>query len=175
MNPFIHPAKTQRVARGIGDLPAAATTTAWPAARPIRRSARAADRCSAPGLPPPGPNFTAEPSICRTAPGRLAMKASVRLSPCERLTATVHGSPGPGTGRVWIGLIAPGHGFARYRHALGAAADQPRPEQPQRRAPTMPSTGTPLVTSARLNGVFVAAGDEFLGAVRGSIRKKLPP
>ena len=61
--------------------------------------------------------------------GSGAMKASVRLSPCERLTAAIQGSPRlgqrPGMDRL-------GHGTFADRQPLRAAADQPAPDQSER-------------------------------------------
>jgi hypothetical protein len=114
-------------------------------------------------------NFIAEPAICRTAPGRLSIKASVRASPCERLTAAIQGSPADGKDRVWIGSVPP----------VIVSRSAPRPTSPRHispsaGAPTMPSSGTPSVISARLTVNSLRPATNSLVPSSGSIRKKLP-
>ena len=110
------------------------------------------------------PNFTADPSLSRTAPGRPAMKASLRGSPCERLTATIQGSPRPGSLRVWIGSAAPREVVA-HRQPIRAAADQPAPDQSERGGADDAEQRRPFGHQRQIDREFVAAGDEFLGAV----------
>src|ERR1700756_2330008 len=72
-------------------------------------------------------NFSDEPSTSLTAPSLAAMKASVAGSPCERLTAAIHGRPFGGEGRgadCFGALAAP-------RQPLGAPSDDAAPDQPQ--------------------------------------------
>ena len=92
------------------------------------------------------------------------MKASVLASPCERLTATVHGWPRGGQRRVRIGSIS---GLPLPSVSRSA----PRPTMPRQISPsagalTMPSSGVPVGHQRQIDGEFVAAGDEFLGAVQ---------
>ncbi len=111
------------------------------------------------------PNLTADPSICLTAPGRLAMKASVLGSPCERLTATFQGLPRGGKLRVRIGSTTRGGGIATASAVRRPGPTSPRHINPSAGAPMMPSSGVPLVTSAILTVNSWPAGDKFLGAV----------
>ena len=64
-------------------------------------------------------NFSAEPIGCRLAPGLLLMKASVRPSPCDRLTAAIHESVGQG--RVRIGVAGGGPAAGMIGAGLMAA------------------------------------------------------
>ena len=68
-------------------------------------------------------NLTAEPRICRIAPGRSAMKVSVRASRCDRLTATIQGAPGPGWARMWIVRAEALWRALRAEDGAGRAAD----------------------------------------------------
>jgi hypothetical protein len=81
--------------------------------------------------------------ICRIAPGRLSIKASLLGSPWERLTAAIQGSPRLGAGRVWIGsaVLRPAWS-SRSRSA-------PPPTSPRR----------------EVDRELVPAGYELLGAV----------
>src|SRR3979411_2527268 len=101
------------------------------------------------------PNLTAEPSSARAAPGRPAIKASVLASPCERLTATVHGAPRGGQGPVRIGSAS--GTLARSVSRSAPRPTMPRPDDPEQRGA--------LGHQRQIDGEFVAAGDEFLGAV----------
>ncbi len=112
------------------------------------------------------PNLTAEPSVRRMAPGRAAIKASVLASPCERLTATIQGSPGGGRRRVWM-AVAAAPDKPPNRQPLGAAADQPAPDQAERRRADDPQQRRPVGDQSEIDREFVAAGDKFLGAVQG--------
>jgi hypothetical protein len=86
------------------------------------------------------------------------MKASLARSPCERLTAATHGSPWPGRFR-WSepAVLDP--------DALGAAADQPPPDQAQRRRADDAEQRRSPGDEREIHGEFAAAGDELLGAV----------
>ena len=111
------------------------------------------------------PNLTAEPSSERTAPGRSAMKASVAGSPCERLTATVQGFP---RRRARAGCGSARRAARRRRSSVSRSAPRPtmpRQIKPSAGAPTMPSSGAAAGHQREIDGEFVAAGDEFLGAV----------
>src|SRR6202166_3750739 len=118
------------------------------------------------------PNLSAEPNTSRMAPGRSAMKASVRRSRCERLTATTQGSPPLGCRRrVWIGS-APSPSVVFSRSAPRPTS--PRQTSPSAGAPMMPSKGVPFVTSARLTVNSSRPPTNSLVPSSGSIRKKLP-
>src|SRR3984893_7815954 len=106
------------------------------------------------------PNLTADPSIWRIAPGRSAIKASVRSSPCERLTATIQGAPGCGWARVWI-PPAPGPAAPPSR----AAADQPAPYQSERRRADDAEQRCPVGHQREIDRKLAAPGDKFLGSV----------
>ena len=85
------------------------------------------------------PNLSADPSFSLMAPGRLPTKASVLTSPCERLTAATQGSPGFGSGRVWIGSGRP------LPVSSSRSRSAPRPTSPRHShlsagAPMMPSS-----------------------------------
>ena len=108
-------------------------------------------------------NLTADPSICLTAPGRLAMKASVLGSPCDRLTATFHGCRA--AGNCGYGSARPRGRRLAQRHPLGAAADQPAPYQPERRRADDAEQRPAVGHQRNIDGILVVAGDEFLGAV----------
>ncbi len=108
------------------------------------------------------PNLTAEPSTSRIAPGLAAIKASVRLSPCERLTATIQGSPRFGRGRVWIGSATD---RSPDRQPFRAAAHQPAPDKSERRCADNAEQRRPVGHQREIDRKLVAAGDKFLGAV----------
>ena len=99
------------------------------------------------------------------------MNASVRLSPCERLTATIHGCPRAGSG-PGVDRLGRADGVAGYRHAFGAAADQPAPYQSERRRADDAKQRHPVGHQREIDRELVAAGDKFLGAVKRIDQKK---
>jgi hypothetical protein len=85
-------------------------------------------------------------------------------APCERLTATIQGSPRFGKLRMRIGSAS------RAATPFTVIRSAPRPTSPRQinpsaGAPIMPSSGVPLVTSAGLT-VNSLRPAEFLGAVK---------
>ena len=91
-------------------------------------------------------------------------------SPCERLTAAIQDWPGDGKGRVRIGCAGPSlpnSVAVSGRKPLGALADQAAPDQSERRRADDAEQRRSLDHQSEVDGEFVAAGDEFLGAVQG--------
>ena len=118
------------------------------------------------------PNLTAEPSSRGPRPaGRdegfgpgIAMQAADRR---------IQGWPGGGQGRVRIGSLqrlAPWPSVSRS----APRPTMPRQINPSAGAPTMPSSGVPPVTSARLTVNSLRPATNSLVPSSGSIRKKLP-
>ena len=111
------------------------------------------------------PNFTAEPSVFVTASGRPSMKASVLASPCERLTAAIQGSPRVGQR---AGADRLGSADASCRRTVRRSAPRPTmpaPEQPERGRADDAEQRHAFGHQREVDGEFVAAGDELLGAV----------
>ena len=92
-------------------------------------------------------------------------------SRCERLTSAT--APSDGQRRVWIGSRP------RTDVRLASAAARPRARRCRARAvrapgaATMPAIGAPIRDDRDIDGVFVAAGDEFAVPSSGSTRMKL--
>ena len=105
------------------------------------------------------------------APGRAAIKASVLASPCRRLTAP-----------SWLAARRTCPGVNRFdlrlalaeRQPFRAASDNAAPDQPERGRADDAEQRRPPGDEGQIDGEFVAAGDEFLGAVQGVDQEKAP-
>ena len=111
------------------------------------------------------PNLTAEPSPAGPRRAVPSMKASVLLSPCERLTATIQGSPRGGK-RAGTDRLGSGDAPPADRQPFGAAPDQPAPDQSQRRRADDAEQRRAVGHQREVDRELVAAGDELLGAVQ---------
>src|SRR3979490_502839 len=112
------------------------------------------------------PNLTAEPSACRIAPGLAPIKASVLISPCDRLTATIQGAPRGGRGRGWIGSARPPPPPPPPHPSRARPPPPPPPYQSECRRPDDAQDWRRVRHQREIDRKLVAAGDKFLGAVK---------
>ena len=73
------------------------------------------------------PNLTAEPSVCRIAPGLASIKAPVLISSCDRLTAAegsvpapIHTRAMPKRGEPWVAAVSRSHADLRTEAFIAA-------------------------------------------------------